>query len=276
MFSKPTVIFIVVIALIAVNVIFLASQRRLPTYGPGRIAIPLVAPLQKGVTRSIRFVRDLWRHYFHLVTVAQDNDDLKTALNRALEKNHALEEVALSNTRLRNLLKFKNALTYPVLSAEIIGKDPSPWFRTVTIDKGSLDGVRKGLPVVVSEGVAGLVIDTAAHFSKVMLIVDKNSAVDALIQKTRARGIVKGGSADQCYLQYVLRKHEVSVGDTVVTSGLDGVFPKGLRIGYVSGVVKRATEIFQAITVTPYVRIEELEEVLILLNPTGTKVGKVP
>ncbi len=85
MFSKRTVIFIVVIALIAVNVILIsvASQRHLPTYGPGGIAIPLVAPLQKGVSRSIRFVRDIWRHYFHLVSVAKENDDLKTALNRA-------------------------------------------------------------------------------------------------------------------------------------------------------------------------------------------------
>ncbi|MEE8398416.1 MAG: rod shape-determining protein MreC, partial [Desulfobacterales bacterium] len=270
MLSKRTVIFIVVIALIAVNIILIsvASQPNRPTYGPGRIAIPLVSPLQKGVSRSIRFAGDIWRHYFHLVFVSQENDRIKTALSRALEEKHALEEVALSNIRLRNLLNFQEKLTYPVLSAEIIGKDPSPYFRTVTIDKGRSDGVKKGLPVVVSEGVAGLVIDASSHSSKVMLIVDKNSAVDALIQKTRARGIVKGGSEDQCSLQYVLRKHEVSIGDTVVTSGLDGAFPKGLRIGYVSGVIKRTTEISQEITVTPYVDIEGLEEVLVLLNPS--------
>jgi len=121
-----------------------------------------------------------------------------------------------------------------------------------------------------------LVVDVSSHFSKVMLIVDQNSAVDALIQKTRARGIVKGESADQCYLEYVLWKHEVSAGDAVVTSGLDGVFPKGLRIGRVSRVTKRAAGISQEIAVSPYVDFEGLEEVLILLNPAKKEVEKTP
>ena len=278
MFSKRTVVSAVVIAFIAVSVILISvtGQRHPPTYGLGRVAIPLIAPLQKGVSRSIRFVKDLWRHYFYLVSVAKDYDELNAALSQEKKKNHDLEEVALANARLRNLLSFQRTLPHRFLPAEIIGKDPSPWFRTVAIDKGSADGVKRGLPVVVSEGVAGLVIDVSSRASKVMLIVDKNSAVDALIQKTRARGIVKGGSADRCYLQYVLRKHDVSDGDTVVTSGLDGVFPKGLRIGYVTGVDKGIAGVSQKITVTPYVDFEGLEEVLILLNPARTEVENVP
>ena len=100
-----------------------------------------------------------------------------------------------------------------------------------------------------------------------MLIIDRNSAVDALIQSNRARGVIKGFSADHCILEYVLRKHEVKVGDIVISSGLDGVYPKGLRIGEVEAVSNSETDIFKRITVRPYVDFEQLEEVLIILNP---------
>ena len=94
------------------------------------------------------------------------------------------------------------------------------------------------MAVVIPEGIAGQTTEVSAHYSKVLLIIDHNSAVDALVQRDRARGIIKGGSADQCIFKYVLRKHDVVVDDIVVSSGLDGVFPKGLSVGYVSGVVK--------------------------------------
>lgn len=271
-------IFILVIALIAVNVILLSisSQYLQTTYGPGRIAIPLVAPFQKTVTLSIRFLKNIWRHYFLLISVSEENENLKKSLSNAIQENNELREVALANMRLRRLLNFKKILVPQVLPAEIISNDPSPWFKSVMIDKGSLDSVEKGMPVVVPEGVAGLVIDVSFRYAKVLLIIDQNSAVDALIQKNRARGIIKGGSADGCYLQYVLRKQGVDIGDTVVTSGLDGVFPKGLRIGHVSGTFKRNAGIFQEISVTPYVDFEDLEEVLILLNTPKREVKNAP
>jgi rod shape-determining protein MreC len=100
-----------------------------------------------------------------------------------------------------------------------------------------------------------------------MLIIDRNSAVDALVQRSRARGIIKGASADQCRFEFVLRKNDVQVGDTVVASGFDSVYPKGLRIGYVSDLSERSADIFYEITVTPFVDFEKLEEVLVILRP---------
>jgi rod shape-determining protein MreC len=149
----------------------------------------------------------------------------------------------------------------------VIGKDPSAWFKTIIVDKGSSDGLERGLPVVIAQGIAGQIIEISAHYSKVMLIIDRNSAVDALVQRSRARGVIKGTSEDQCGFEYVLQKHDVQIGDTVVASGLDGVYPKGLRIGWVSDVVKREPEIFLDITVTPFIDFEKLEEVLIVLAP---------
>jgi rod shape-determining protein MreC len=100
-----------------------------------------------------------------------------------------------------------------------------------------------------------------------MLIIDRNSAVDALVQRSRARGIIKGASADECRFEFVLRKNDVQVGDTVVASGFDGVYPKGLRIGHISDLSERSSDIFYEITVTPYVDFEKLEEVLVILRP---------
>ncbi|MFC1798764.1 rod shape-determining protein MreC [Thermodesulfobacteriota bacterium] len=268
MFSKKTVAIVGVVILIAISIIVLSiSSRKQPTsYGIGQVAIPLVAPFQKAVTRSIRFVRDVWSHYFYLVSVARENEELKQDFHRAIEKNNQLNEVELSNTRLRNLLNFQKTVAIRVIAAEVIAIDPSPWYKTIIIDKGKSEGIEAGLPVVVAEGIVGQVIEASQGNAKVLLVIDRNSAVDALIQRTRARGIVKGESEEQCQLNYVLRKYDINVGDTVVSSGLDGVFPKGLRVGRVSSVIKPNSGIFQGVVVTPYVDFEKLEEVLIIMD----------
>jgi len=256
-----------VIVLIAVNIIVLSvSNSRYQSYGPGRIAISLISPFQEAVSRSIRFVKDIWVHYFFLVETAKENDNYKKALSHAVERNNLYKELKLSNIRLRSLLDFQKIITDKVIAAEVIGKDPSPWFKTIMINKGKDDGVKKGAAVVIPEGIVGQVAEVSLHNSKVLLIIDHNSAVDALVQRNRARGIIKGGFADRCFFKYVLRKKGVAVGDTVVSSGLDGVFLKGLPVGRVSAVVKPNSGIFQEVTVTPCVNFEKLEEVLVVLN----------
>jgi len=199
--------------------------------------------------------------------VAEENDELKSVLNAALEKNNRCQEIEIANSRFRELLKFRNSVSYDVVAAEVIGHDPSPWFKTIIIDKGESEGVKKGLPVIVARGIAGQVSDVSSHYSKVLLIIDRNSAVDAMAQGSRARGVIKGESEGQCRFKYVLRKHNITPGASVISSGIDGVFPKGLRIGRVSRVERPDFGIFQEITVAPYVDFEKLEEVLVLLNP---------
>ena len=267
MFSKKIVMIVGVIVLIAVNLIVLfVTSRRYHTHGHRQIAISFIAPFQKITTSSISFIRDVWSHYFCLVAVKQENDKLKKALSRAIEKNNQFNEIEIFNLRLRKLLNFRKNMAGQVLVAEVIGKDPSPWFKTIIINKGKSDGVERGLPVLMPEGIVGQVIDASLHSSKVILVVDQISAIDALVQRTRARGIIKGDSTGQCFFMYVLRKHDIKVGDTIVSSGLDTVFPKGLRIGKVSDVIKRNSGIFQEVIVTPYVDFEKLEEVLVVLN----------
>jgi rod shape-determining protein MreC len=276
MFSKKMVVIVGVIVLIAANIIILSASSRSYSsyYEPGRIAISLIAPFQEAVTRSIRFVRGIWNHYFFLVTAAKENARFREALSQAIEENNQLKELKLSNIRLRELLDFQKTIMKRVISAEVIGKDPSPWFKTVIINKGKEDRVGKGMAVVVPDGIVGQVIDASSHYSKVLLIIAQNSSADALVQRTRARGIIQGETAGRCTFKYVLRKHDVQVGDRVISSGLDEVFPKGLAIGQISSVTKPDAGIFQEVTVTPYVDFEKLEEVLVVLSPLKQTIVK--
>lgn len=268
MFSKKVVILLGLIALLAASLVALTVSSRIhpTTHGLGQGGIAVVGPFQQAFTRSVRFVRGIWEHYFHLVTVARENEELRDRLARAVEMNHRYRELDLANRRLRKLLHFRETIPRQVISAQIIGKDPSPWFKSVMIDKGRADGVDVGYPVVVPEGIVGQVTEASAHYAKVLLIIDQNHAVDGLVQRTRARGIIQGAARGRCTFQYALRKHDIQVGDTIVSSGLDGVFPKGIRVGRVSEVVKRDAGIFQEVEVVPFVDFETLEEVLVVLN----------
>lgn len=269
MFSKKMILVVGVILLFVVNIIILsvAGRSRLTVSGPDRLAVSMVAPFQEVVTHSLRFVRDIWRTYFALVAVAKENAVLTQKLRQAEALNHHCIEVEKSNVRLRHLLNFKASRPQQVLPAEVIGIDPSAWSKTIIIDKGSADGVKKGFSVVVPEGIVGQIISVANHYAKVLMIIDQNSAVDAMLQRNRARGIVKGGDGGACLFDYALRKHEILEGDTVISSGLDGVFPKGLRLGRVSQVVKHSAGIFQTVTVTPFVDFEKIEEVFVVIKP---------
>jgi rod shape-determining protein MreC len=266
MFSRKMVLIVGVIVLMAVNIIVLSvNSRRYTTFGLERFAISFISPFQELVTRTMRFTRDIWHQYFYLVSVTRQNQLLGTQLNQAFEVNNQWRETELANTRLRNLLGFEQTIAEMAVAAAVIGKDPSAWFKTVIIDKGRADGLTTSLPVVMPQGIAGQVIEVSNHYSKVMLVIDRNSAVDALVQRTRARGVIKGDSTDRCRLEFVLRKSDVRVGDTVVSSGLDGVYPKGLRIGFVSEVIEHDADIFHEVIVTPFVDFEKLEEVLVAL-----------
>ncbi|MFO8049642.1 MAG: rod shape-determining protein MreC [Desulfosudaceae bacterium] len=253
-----------------VSLVFLIATSRRSTYpmNGGLVGLFLVAPAQDAVVSTARFARDIWRHYFYLVNTASRNEALRERLKQVEADNEAFKEVALANKRLRNLLEFHGQINYDTFAAEVVARDPSGWFKTVVIDKGSADGVRRNMPVVVSEGIVGQIIDVSPYYSKVLLIIDQNSAVDALCQRTRARGVVKGGPHNRCDFKYVLRKEDVRIGDLVVSSGLDGVYPKGLRIGRVSGLVKLNAGVFQTVEVDPIVNFDKLEEVLVVLTPS--------
>jgi rod shape-determining protein MreC len=270
MFSKRALMIIGLIVFFAASltILILPHQPLDPESGSGGIVIGIVAPFQKITSNSIQFSKTVWRRYFALVSVSEENLRLKRLLAEAIEENHRLAEVDLSNQRLRELLNFREALPREVVAAQVVGRDPSPWFQTIIIDKGKTDGVTKSAPVVVAEGIVGQVIDVSDRYAKVLLIIDQDSSVDALVKRSRARGVIKGDGGGGCTFEYVLRKEDVGGDDIVVSSGLDGVFPKGLRVGRVSGLLRPNAGLFQEVEITSFVDFEKLEEVLVILAET--------
>jgi rod shape-determining protein MreC len=271
MFSKRALMIIGLFVFFAVSltILILPHQPLDPESGSGGVVIGLIAPFQNAASSSIQFAKDIWRKYFSLVSVSEENRRLKRLLAEAVEENHRLTEVDLSNQRLRELLKFREELSREVVAAQVVGRDPSPWFQTIIIDKGKDDGVIKTCPVVMAEGIVGQVIDVSDRYAKVLLIIDQDSAVDALVERSRARGVIKGDGGGGCAFEYVLRKDDVGIGDIVVSSGQDGVFPKGLRVGQVSEVIPSNAGLFQDVMITPFVDFEKLEEVLVILPEAG-------
>jgi rod shape-determining protein MreC len=271
MLSRKMVIIICLGLLFFFNVIALFVSGRhyysqeVSSRGPEQYFITIIAPFQNGLSQTISLAERLWEHYFYLVSVAKENEELKLALSKAIEKNNECIETELSNQRFRTFLNFQKTMTNDIIAAQVIGKDPSPWFKSLIVDKGFADGVKKGLPVIIPEGAAGQIIEVTKYYSKVLLLIDRNSAIDSLAQRTRARGIIRGSSDGRFFFQYVLRKYEIQEGDTVISSGLDGVFPKGLRVGQVQSITQKNSGIFQEVVVIPFVDFEKLEEVMIVL-----------
>ncbi len=261
-------IVVCVIILVTANIIVLSvsSKHRYPPSSLGRTALIIVSPFQKALTRTIDFTKNTWNHYFFLVSTEEENDRLKQKMGYLIQKNNEYREAVLSNIRLQSLFDFRQSIPYESIAAEVISVGPSLWYRTLVIDKGKTSGVKAGQPVITPEGIVGQVIDTADSYSKILLIIDQDSAVDAIVQKNRARGIVKGASSDQCIFKYVMRRHDIEVGDSVISSGLDGVFPKGLPVGFISNINRKNSGLFQEIKLTPHVDFRKLEEVLILIN----------
>jgi len=242
------------------------------------IVLEALRPLQGAVAVGWGVVTRAWRTYIDLVDVRAENEILRRRVAELEHQNLRIAEILETDRRLAELLKFRTNFLGDAQAAMVIARDPFPAFGTVTISKGEADGVRKGMAVVSPQGVVGRILTTSAHSARVLLITDHNSGVDALVQRTRARGIVEGSLDGRCSMKYLKREEDVTVGDRIITSGLDGVFPKGLLIGEVTHVTRGTRGLLQVAEVRPAARLETLEEVLVLDPGTRLRVssGEAP
>jgi rod shape-determining protein MreC len=253
------------LALTLVLIFLISTVGRQEFSASHKLALEFVGVLQSGTTRVVSAVRGGWNGYVALWGVREENQRLRIDLQRAQADLVKYREAMANNVRLEKLLNLKNELDAPFITAQIVGRDPSQWFNTVIINQGTSDGVQMDMPVVSAEGVVGQVRNASPHFAKILLANDPNSAIDVLLQESRVQGIVKGNGKG-FDLQYVLKNNEVNVGDTVLTSGMGGVFPKGLPLGTVEKVVRNRRGMFQQIEVTPAVNFEQLEYLVIILQ----------
>lgn len=232
---------------------------------PHKLAFEVLGTAQYVITRTTSGLRNIWRNYTALINVREENARLREELKKHKAINNEYREAVATNVRLAKLLEMKEKIQAPSITAEIIGVDPSQWFKTIIIDRGSSDGIKPGMPAVTAEGVVGQVTSTAPDFAKVLLAIDPNSAIDGLIQETRVKGIIKGGGAG-FRMDYVLKNNEVKKGDRIVTSGIGGIFPKGVPIGTVSLVEKSDRGMFQEIEIEPAADFSQLEFLIIVMK----------
>lgn len=219
-------------------------------------------PMQLANEAVVNFFGNFWNDYLDLIHVKEENASLQDRI-RILENDVTrLGELDSENMNLRRILDLKDSASISGQVARVIGYEASSWVQAVTVNRGYQQGIQIGMPVVEGGGVVGQVIAVASNSSRVLLITDPASGADALIQRNRARGVLVGAGQRRAVLRYLLREHEVLKGDRVVTSGLDGVYPKGLTLGVVVRVKQES--LFHVISVRPKVDFSKLEVVLIV------------
>jgi rod shape-determining protein MreC len=221
--------------------------------------------VQRGGSSIVGGTRSIWSNYFALRGVRAENDALRQQLAEARIQLQEQRALADRTRGLEALLELRDRAQLSTTAAEIIAAGATPDFRTVIIDKGRMDGLKADMAVLAPAGVVGRIVVTGPRASTVQLLVDRNAGAGALVERSRAQGVVMGASGDLLRMEYVSEVSDVVVGDTVVTSGIDGIFPKGFAIGRVE-VVEKSGGAYRNILVRPAVTFSNLEEVLVVRN----------
>ncbi len=228
----------------------------------------VVYPLEYTWTSVEGFATSLWSNYVSLVHTNDDNRVLRKELALLKAQVADYNELHLETNRLRKLLGFIERSKRPMLVAKVIGSPVISPFYSIRLSRGTTDAVQVGMPVITPEGVIGRVIRVGLNFSDVLLITDSNFNLDVLVQRNRIRGVLRGSTANTCTLN-LHKRSELRIGDTVITSGIVGGYPKGLPVGEVIKISYSSDNVTQLITVKPWVDYARVEEAFII--PTRDK-----
>ena len=257
--------------LLSVYILTTAARGQLKNEPLGAVLMFIMRPLQIAAQGTVNWISGLHENYDTLAGFRSENERLRKRIQTLEVEQQRLLEAAATNHRLKQLLDFRGQLPGKVITASIIANNASSWFRSCTLDKGSADGVRKGMAVVTPLGVVGQVVAVTPGTAKVLLLTDPNSGIDVLVQRTRARGIVSGSLENGTILKYVKRSEDIQEGDRLLTSGTDGVFPKGMMAGIVIKVTKQHIGLFQFVEVLPAVQSARIEDVLVVAAAGGAE-----
>ena len=250
--------------LLSIYILTAAARGQLKNEPLSAVLMWILRPLQIASQGTANWLKGFQENYDTLAGFRSENERLRKRIQSLEIEKQRLLEAEATNLRLKQQLDFRSHLTGAAITATIIANSASSWFQSCTIDKGSADGVLKGMAVVTPLGVVGQVVSVTARTAKVLLLTDPNSGIDVLVQRTRSRGIVSGSLENGTVLKYVKRSEDIQAGDRLITSGLDGVFPKGMMVGAVIQVRKQHLGLFQFIEVLPAVQSARVEEVLVV------------
>ena len=263
---------VILIAVLSVELVLLIYQlqqgKDLPLIR--QVSIFVIAPIEKGIRTITDSTWTFWRTYVYLGGARQENEQLTRQLNALKLENQQLLTQAEQGKRLQRLLDFKEQLPSETIAAQVISTSGTDIARLLVLDKGYKAGLLPDMAVITPEGIVGKVLRVFRNASQVLLLTDASSGVAALFESSRIHGIVKGRNRPLCTVGYVLNGEKVDVGDRVLTSGEDQIYPKGLPIGVV--VEKRPGVDFQEISVLPFAKLNRLEEVLVIVRKVDVEL----
>lgn len=239
------------------------------------VTFGVFAEVQRATMQTFGGVRHVWTRYVDLRSVQSENESLKRDFQKLQIQLQEERALAQRTENLRQLLELRERAGVETVAAEVIAADATPDFRTRTIDKGSSDGLKSSMAAISPAGVVGRVTLTSVRASQVQLLIDRNAAAGAMIERTRAQGVVMGQGSDTLRMEYVPGTADVKQGDLVITSGIDGIFPKGFVIGTVE-IAERGPGTFHNIIVRPAVDFSRLEEVLVVTTPPPLNAANAP
>lgn len=221
-------------------------------------------PVLSVATKPVSAVGGVFDTYFNVISAKKENRELKEKYDKLYVENQKLVEIERENARLRKLLDFAQKKPNTMIAAGVIGEDLKNWFRCVIIDKGSKQNVRQKMPVVTPKGIVGQVVEVDPWHAKVMVLNDANSSIDVNVEGKNTRGLLEGTGQNTVKMKYVTKNDDIEIGDKLVTSGKDGVYPKGIPAGIVITANKNKAGIFVDIDVMPYNNFRQLDEVLLI------------
>lgn len=230
-----------------------------------RAVMAAFAPVQLACTTMCNFIGETLETYFCLVNTNKENVRLRRDMSRLEAQKASLMEAAIQNRRLRKIVNLSESRRFESLLCSVIGVDASRLFSSVFVDRGSDDGLSRNMPIITYDGVVGKIVKISRHTARVQLLTDARSSVAVLVQRSRAPGILQGTGSNLCEMVYIDAGADIRPGDTLLTSGFGGVFPRGLRVGTVRSVVKKKGALTKTAKVCAFVNVQQLEELLALV-----------
>ena len=219
-------------------------------------------------------VKTTTSQYLNLIQIKKLNESLKNQNQELTTRLLKFDEINQENGRLKQLLAFRNSSKMDLLAAQVIARDLIPDHSTITINKGSADGLKEGQAVMTLQGALGYVFKPQQKTSHILLMTDRYAVIDGVIQRSRAHGIVEGKGKSGAVLKYVERTEDVRPGDLVVTGGLDNIFPKGFPIAVVESAEKKQISVSLKVDLKPLVDSEKVEEVFVVLNARNVDMSE--
>lgn len=268
--QRPYLVLLALAALALIAIIYITSGERDRLTPLEYVIREMLAPVQTGLFRVVSWVDRVGRDIAGVRSAVSENRLLRQEIASLTAENVYLEEYRLENIRLRALLGFQERIPHKTLAAEVIARDPGNWLNTITLNKGTSDGVHKDMAVVSYEGLLGRIVATSRNTASALLIIDPRSAVGGIIQRNRALVLVEGdpGTPGMCIVKCLTTESDLTVGDKVLSSGLGGIYPKGLIIGEIVELIPGKYGVGSAARLKPAADFARLEEALIILEPS--------